>query len=241
MQNEMAPFLLPLDSQPHFPPSFLAMDDPNGLLAVSFELSPDWLIEAYRHGVFPWSSEDEPVLWWSPAPRTVLFPSQIRIRRSLKKVIRNKGFTVTFDRAFADVLNLCATINRPGQDGTWLRNDLKAALIELHQQGVAHSVETWLNGELVGGLYGLAIGRVFFGESMFAKKSDASKVALVALAKQLEAWGFRMIDCQMETEHLMSMGAQNLSREAFEHILEEDRDKAPIQAWCFDPNLLKAI
>lgn len=241
MHNDRGPFLLSLDDAPQFPPTVLSLDEPNGLLAVSFELSTEWLIESYRQGIFPWSSEDEPVLWWSPAPRAVLFPTDIKISRSLKKAIRNKGFEITFDQAFTDVLEQCSTITRPGQEGTWLRDDLKAALIELHQQGYAHSVEVWLNDELVGGLYGLAMGRVFFGESMFTKVSDASKVALVALAKQLEVWQFRMIDCQMETDHLMSMGAQNMTRDAFELILHQDRDKPAVQDWCFDKRVLNSI
>ena len=234
-----APFLVDTSEQPAFPPTHLAMQDPNGLLAISLGLSVPWLLAGYQQGIFPWSSEDEPVMWWSPAPRTVLFTQAIKIRRSLRQVMRNKGLTLSFDRAFNQVLHHCSTHPRPGQDGTWLRPDLQAALLEMHRLGLAHSVEVWQNKQLVGGLYGIAIGRVFFGESMFSLQPNTSKVALVMLAKQLERWGVEMIDCQMETPHLISMGATNLNRTVFEQHLAEGCIKPPIASpWQFDDTLL---
>ncbi|MGE4503531.1 MAG: leucyl/phenylalanyl-tRNA--protein transferase [Thiomicrospira sp.] len=234
-----APFLIDSRQTPSFPPTRLAMREPNGLLAISFSLSVSWLLAAYRQGIFPWSSEDEPIMWWSPAPRTVLFTDQIKLRRSLRQVMRQQEWQLSFDHAFDRVLHHCSTIERPGQDGTWLRADLQAALLQLHQQGYAHSVEVWQQGRLVGGLYGIAIGRVFFGESMFSLIPNASKIALVMLAKQLAHWGFEMIDCQMETPHLLSMGACNLSREAFEHQLQQGLAQPAIaKPWHFEPALL---
>lgn len=197
-----------------FPDPKHALCEPNGLLAVGGDLTPTRLTHAYRCGIFPWFSDGDPILWWSPDPRTVLFPSQIHVSRSLRKRLRNTSFHVTFDRAFSAVLHGCAA-PRDAQDGTWIVPEMIAAYETLHAQGLAHSVEIWQDEQLVGGLYGVAIGRVFFGESMFSRASDASKIALVYLCQQLEAWGFELIDCQMRTDHLLRMGAFELSRTGF--------------------------
>lgn len=217
----LEPFWLDEDNI-HFPPTYLAMSEPNGLLAVGGTLSPDWLRLAYSKGIFPWFNEDDPILWWTPNPRSVLLIENLKISKSLAKLIRQQKFKVTFDTDFSEVIQQCANINRPEQDGTWIIDEMLTAYNELHHQGYAHSVEVWQEGDLVGGLYGVAIGKVFFGESMFAKVSNSSKVALVHLAEKLKAWGFRMIDTQVETPHLNSLGASLISRKAFELILTKD-------------------
>jgi leucyl/phenylalanyl-tRNA--protein transferase len=203
-----------------FPPSSLALQEPNGLLAVGADLQPETLLAAYREGIFPWFNVDQPILWWSPDPRMVLYPNALILRRSLAKRIRNAGFEVRMDSCFADVMAACA-LPRPHQDGTWISPAMIEAYTQLHEQGFAHSVETWLHGELVGGLYGVAIGQMFFGESMFSRVADASKVALAALCRQLQAWQFGMIDCQMSTPHLASMGAREISRKLFIQTVNE--------------------
>lgn len=206
---------------PHFPPTHLALDEPDGLLAVGVEaLTPEWMLKSYALGIFPWSGDDEPITWWTPNPRAVLFTDQVKVSKSLRKTINSEKFTVSFDQAFLDVVKACATTTRPGQDGTWIRQDMQQALLQLHQTGNAHSVEVWHQDKLVGGLYGLSVGQMFFGESMFALMSDASKVALVALCQQLKAWSWPMIDCQMETDHLKSLGATTLPREEYEAIIQ---------------------
>lgn len=222
-----------LDTKPvAFPPTHLAMTDPDGLLAIGGDLTPEWLLNAYHKGIFPWFNENEPILWWTPNPRSVLFIDSLKVRRSLVKTIRKGHFQVTLDQAFAEVVQNCADIPRDDQDGTWITNDMFNAYQQLHETGHAHSVEVWQDGDLVGGLYGVAIGQVFFGESMFSKQSDASKIALVALCQQLKDWGFRMIDTQVETAHLKSLGAKLISREHFEGILEEDTQKSqPSTQW----------
>ncbi|WGL17073.1 leucyl/phenylalanyl-tRNA--protein transferase [Microbulbifer bruguierae] len=202
----------------NFPDTGKALKDPNGLLAVGGELSPEWLLAAYSKGIFPWFSDDQPILWWTPSPRCIVRPQNLRFSRSLRKVIRQKRFQVTFDQAFADVLDGCAG-PRASESGTWITHDMRQAYIEMHRQGHAHSVETWLNGQLVGGLYGLAIGRVFFGESMFHRATDASKVAFAFLASQLREWGCELIDCQVCNPHLSSLGAVEVSRAIFETLL----------------------
>ena len=225
-----------LDTKPvTFPPTHLAMTDPDGLLAVGGALTPEWLLNAYHKGIFPWFNENEPILWWTPNPRSVLFIDSLKVRRSLAKTIRKGHLQVTIDQAFVEVIQHCADIPRDDQDGTWITNDMFQAYEQLHRKGDAHSVEVWQDGELVGGLYGVAIGKVFFGESMFSKANDASKIALVALCQQLKHWGFRMIDTQVETAHLKSLGAKLISREQFETILEEDTQKVPpSQDWQLD-------
>jgi leucyl/phenylalanyl-tRNA--protein transferase len=203
-----------------FPPVETALAEPNGLLAMGGDLSPARLLDAYRHGIFPWFNPDEPILWWSPDPRMVLVPAAVRVTRSLAKRMRNAGFELRVDTAFGEVMSACAE-PRPGANGTWISPAMLAAYTRLHRMGYAHSVETWHEGRLVGGLYGVAIGRMFYGESMFSREPDASKVALVHLARQLARWGYGLIDCQMETAHLASMGAQTLSRAAFTARLAE--------------------
>lgn len=215
-----------LDPKPVvFPPTHLALSDPDGLLAMGGALTQEWILQAYSKGIFPWFNPDEPILWWSPNPRSVLFIEDLKIRRSLRKTIKKLAnmpeFKVTLDRNFVDVMQNCASIERKDQAGTWITDEMLHAYTKLHQNGHAHSVEVWMNDKLVGGLYGIAIGKMFFGESMFAKTTDASKIALVALAMQLKAWGFTMIDTQIETEHLKSMGAGLISRTVFEALLQQ--------------------
>jgi leucyl/phenylalanyl-tRNA--protein transferase len=205
---------------PPFPPVELALTQPNGLLATGGDLSPERLLEAYRHGIFPWFNEDDPILWWSPNPRMVLFPSEFKISHSLRKVLRNGAFEMRWDTNFEQVMRSCAA-PRKGQAGTWILEEMIAAYCELHRLGYAHSVETWMDGELVGGLYGMAIGKMFYGESMFSRRTNASKIALAHLCKQLEFWDFGMIDCQMNTPHLASLGAHEIPREEFILRLQE--------------------
>jgi leucyl/phenylalanyl-tRNA--protein transferase len=194
-----------------FPPVEEALEEPNGLLCAGADLSPARLLDAYRRGIFPWYSRGEPLLWWSPDPRMVLHCHELKVSRSLGKSVRNKGYEVRIDTSFAEVLKGCAT----RAEGTWLGPDMRAAYLALHRAGHAHSFETWLEGKLVGGLYGVAIGRMFYGESMFSRATDASKVALVALVRELNARGFPLIDCQMNTPLLASLGAREIPRSDF--------------------------
>jgi len=203
-----------LAGRPDFPPVEQALDDPDGLLAAGGELSPAWLLAAYRRGIFPWYTEDQPILWWSPDPRLVLIPGRLRISRSLRRTLRQQRFDVRFDTAFADVIAACAEPREPG-GGTWISAEIQQAYLRLHELGYAHSVESWVDGTLVGGLYGIALGRAFFGESMFSRRSDASKVALAHLAVHLKRLGFAAIDCQMTTAHLLSLGAEEMPRAKF--------------------------
>lgn len=203
-----------------FPPVALALHTPNGLLAAGGDLSVPRLLSAYRHGIFPWFSPEDPILWWSPDPRMVLFPDELKVSRSLAKTLRRKAYNVRFDTAFEQVMRACAE-PRDDQRGTWIDEDMIAAYLALHHAGFAHSVETWIDGKLAGGLYGIAIGRMFYGESMFSCEPDASKVALVRLARQLQRWEFGLIDCQMETSHLASLGARTMPRAAFTARLAE--------------------
>lgn len=203
-----------------------------GPLHVGGELDFATLLAAYRHGVFPWYSEDEPVQWWSPNPRFVLPPGDLRVTDSLRKTMRKRGWTVTLDQAFERVMRACAAVPRPGQDGTWITEEMIAAYVELHRRGHAHSVEVSWQGELVGGLYGVAIGRIFHGESMFHTRSDASKVGFAALVGRLRTAGFQLIDCQMPTAHLASLGAAPIRRAEFLATLARERDQAPAaHAW----------
>ena len=209
-----------LDSGDPFPEVERALAEPNGLLAAGADLSLPRLLEAYRNGIFPWFSQDQPILWWSPDPRMVLFPAKLKVSRSLARTLRNANFEVRADTAFDAVVEGCRQPRR-GESGTWITEEMAKAYGNLHRAGFAHSVETWLDGKLVGGLYGVALGRAFFGESMFARVSDASKVALVALARQLQHWGFGVIDCQMNTAHLASLGASEIPRAEFTRRLRE--------------------
>ncbi|MCP3981546.1 MAG: leucyl/phenylalanyl-tRNA--protein transferase [bacterium] len=201
-----------LDQTLRFPPVSEAED---GLLAVGGDLSPERLILAYRTGVFPWFGEGEPILWHSPDPRSIIRPSALRVSQSLRRTIAKQPFRVTLDTAFAEVVAACAEIERPTQDGTWITDEMQAAYVVLHERGLAHSVELWDGERLVGGLYGVSLGGAYFGESMFSRERDASKIGLVTLAGKLEREGFTLIDCQIPSEHLTRFGAVELSRAAF--------------------------
>ncbi|WP_456417772.1 leucyl/phenylalanyl-tRNA--protein transferase [Thiolapillus sp.] len=217
-----------------FPDPSLAETDPDGLLAVGGDLSTERIVQAYRQGIFPWYGESQPVLWWSPDPRMVLFPHELHISRSLAREMRKKRFQITFDRAFDQVIQACAR-PRGRDDGTWLVPDMVAAYQCLHRQGIAHSVEAWREGELVGGLYGNALGGVFFGESMFARLPNASKVAFVCLIRSLAGAGFRLIDCQVYTPHLQSLGARLVPRDEFLSLLDDavhDERHFPMEVSC---------
>lgn len=208
-----------LDNELWFPSPNLALDEPNGLLAFGGDLSAERILVAYQRGIFPWFNEGEPPLWWSPAPRMVLYPEEIKISRSLNKRLRRQEFQISFNSCFAEVIEQCALLR--ATSGTWITPEMQTAYNQLHQQGYAHSAEVWQDGQLVGGLYGLALGGVFFGESMFSKVSDASKVALVKLTQHLQEQGFKLIDCQVYTNHLASLGAREISRELFLQTLEK--------------------
>ena len=214
----------PNNSREDFPPLTKALTDPDGLLAAGGCLSEKRLLKAYRSGIFPWYSPDEPILWWSPNPRLVLFPDQLIVSRSLRKKIRQNIFTFTINKAFNQVISACAK-PRSYSEGTWISDDIKQAYSRLHQSGYAHSAEAWLNGELVGGLYGIALGKVFFGESMFHTYTDASKVVFVSLVEQLKAWDYQVIDCQVHSEHLASLGAINCERNRFIDLLNQYCDE----------------
>ena len=201
-----------------FPPTDQALDTPQGLLAVGGDLSPTRLVNAYRHGIFPWYSDDQPILWWSPAPRCVIYPGAVHISRRLRRHYNQGHFSLAADRAFATVIEACAAPRRD-QDETWITAEMKSAYIQLHEMGIAHSVEVYTGDELVGGIYGLALGNVFFGESMFSERENTSKIALVALCSQLQQWGFTLLDCQVSNSHLLSMGAEEISRQDFEQYL----------------------
>ncbi len=202
-----------------FPNVEHAEQEPNGLLAVGGDLSPKRLMNAYKHGIFPWYNDDQPILWWSPDPRLVLFPERLHISRSLHKFLRRKIFWPTMDQAFSQVIQACAA-PRAKSGGTWLVAEMISAYEILHALDIAHSVEVWEQDTLVGGLYGVAIGRVFFGESMFSLRNNASKVALVHLVQRLQTWGYQLIDCQVYTRYLTSMGAEEISRQYFNSLLE---------------------
>ena len=222
----MLHWLDPDDPNAPFPPLELAETDPDGLLAVGGDLSPQRLQRAYSQGIFPWYTDDQPILWWSPDPRTVLYPEGLRISRSLKKTLRNHPFNVTFDTAFEATMRACSE-PRGDDQGTWITDEMLNAYCQLNRLGYAHSVEVWQEQQLVGGLYGVAIGKVFFGESMFSRVTDASKVALVHLSRQLLAWDFRMIDCQVYSPHLASLGAEVIPRKSFSQLLDQ---------WCSLPD-----
>lgn len=208
------------DAPTALPPTSRALAEPNGLLAVGGALTPEWIIHAYRHGVFPWYSAEQPILWWAPDPRAVLFPPEFRISRSLRRSIAKRGYETRIDTAFAEVIEACAGPRR-GTAGTWITREMRDAYLRLHRRGLAHSFETWRRGRLVGGLYGVALGRAFFGESMFARETDASKVALARLVGECLDRHVPLIDCQMPSPHLASLGSRNLARAEFESRLAE--------------------
>jgi len=220
----MNPYPIWLDQDPdniEFPNPRYALTEPDGLLAVGGDLSPQRIINAYLNGIFPWYSEGQPILWWSPNPRAVLFPEKLHVSKSLKKTIRQAVFTTTIDAAFEEVIHFCASTSRNDQDGTWITNDIEQAYITLHKAGIAHSAECWSQGKLVGGLYGLALGKVFFGESMFSHQSNASKVAFVHLLDELKKANYALIDCQVTTEHLLSLGAEEIPRDQFLKLVKK--------------------
>lgn len=219
-----APYLLDDIHKSIFPDVELALKEPDGLLAVGGDLSVERLVSAYQQGVFPWYSEGQPILWWSPDPRMVLEPKDIKVSRSLAKTLRKQEFNISFDKNFRAVITACSESRLEKgqqQDETWIVDEMIEAYVKLHEAGFAHSVECWHNETLVGGLYGVAIGKVFFGESMFSRVSDASKIAFVTLARQLEQWDFKLIDCQVYTSHLESLGASMISRKQFITLLQQ--------------------
>lgn len=219
-----------LSEKIEFPPAWLAR--PDGLLCIGGDLCPKRLTLAYRRGIFPWFSNSEPILWWSPDPRLVLFPSMIRISKSLKKTIRKNCFSIRINTAFEQTIAACSQPRQDKPEGTWLVAEMIDAYITLHKMGIAHSVEAWQGDRLVGGLYGISLGKIFFGESMFSLVSNASKVALVALAQELNSHGFGMIDCQVTSGHLLRMGAREITRELFLDLLNHGVDqKVPDNLW----------
>lgn len=217
MKNKNRPITF-LDDRLVFPP--VEMANPEGLLAVGGDLSPERLILAYRNGIFPWFNEDSLILWWSPDPRMVLYPSKVRITKSMRNTLNKGLFKITKDEAFGEVIEQCAKAPRPGQNGTWITREMIEAYKHLHHKGIAHSYEAWKGGELVGGLYGLDLGHVFCGESMFSKADNASKCTLISMARELEELNYKLIDCQLHTTHLESLGAELISRARYLDILQ---------------------
>ncbi|CAA6827071.1 MAG: Leucyl/phenylalanyl-tRNA--protein transferase (EC [uncultured Sulfurovum sp.] len=216
-------YLPQLDKVHTFPSAREAPEE--GLVAFGGDLNPNRILKAYKEGIFPWYSPEDPLLWWSPNPRLVLFPENLKKSKSFKRVLRNKGFEVRFDQDFEAVINHCANVPRAGQEGTWLSDEMKASYIELYHMGFAHSVETYYKGQLVGGLYGLALGRAFFGESMFSLMTNASRVSLTALSDICVKKSYDFIDCQVETPHLVSWGAILIERDDFLDLLEDTLEK----------------
>ncbi|CAK8711059.1 Leucyl/phenylalanyl-tRNA--protein transferase [Candidatus Electrothrix aarhusensis] len=215
-----------------FPDTQLA--EPDGLLAVGGDLTPARILAAYQQGIFPWYSDSEPILWWSPAPRLVLLPEEFHLPKRLARTVRKKVFEVRADTAFAEVVTSCATIRQDAGEGTWITEEMLEAYIYLHELGFAHSVESWFEGELVGGLYGIGLDRFFFGESMFSRKNDASKVALTTLMQNAERLNIRAVDCQMTTKHMLRFGSREMSREKFDDLLEQFIQQiVPQQPWRF--------
>lgn len=235
-----APYWLSPDTPDWFPAVELALREPDGLLAIGGDLSVSRLLAAYRHGIFPWYSEEQPILWWSPDPRSVLFPGELNISRSLRKTIKRGHYRVTFDTAFAEVMRQCAAPRGDGL-GTWITNEMQFAYRRFHQAGHAHSVEAWHGDQLVGGLYGVALGRIFFGESMFSLMSDASKVAFTTLVAHLRQWGFQLIDCQVETNHLNSLGACNIPRREFTRYLDEYCEPVDAGHWTTETQWIRLL
>jgi len=202
-----------------FPP--VDQSDEDGLLAIGGDLSSERLLLAYKNGIFPWYNEDEPICWWSPDPRFVLYPDKLKVTKSMQTVLNNGTFRFTINRAFDEVVKNCKSITRKDQDGTWISPQVQEAYINLHQLGYAHSAEAWQNGKLVGGLYGVRLGKIFFGESMFSKMSNASKFAFINYVKQLQKEGVQLIDCQVYTDHLKSLGAEMINRIKFTELLQK--------------------
>ena len=234
----IAPYLIDTDAPAiDFPDVELALREPDGLLAIGGDLGVERLLLAYSRGIFPWFGREQPILWWAPDPRLVLEPARLKLSRSLKKTLRQGKFRLTMNSCFSKVVKACSR-SRPNQSGTWITDEMQAAYTDLHAAGYAHSVECWLDDKLVGGLYGVSIGRIFFGESMFTRVTDASKVAFVALARQLERWQFPLIDCQVHTSHLESLGASFMPRQQFSQLLQREcqpRDETP--AWILDTDI----
>ena len=226
-------WLDPRNPRQPFPPAQLAMRDPNGLLAIGGDLSVARLVNAYSQGVFPWYNPDEPILWWCPDPRAVLVPGAFHVSRSLARRLRKQDFAVTLDRAFDAVLEACSGPRARGR-GTWLGPDMKHAYHELHQRGHAHSIEVWQHGTLAGGLYGVALGRAFYGESMFSGVDDGSKIAMHYLCRQLAAWDFPLMDCQVASPHLATLGATDWPRERFLAVLREAVAQNGPPRWQFE-------
>lgn len=206
-----------LHDQPNFQPTYYA--DRDGLLAIGGWVHPNWLKQAYPRGIFPWYEEGSPVLWFTPSPRCVLNPQEVYVSKSMRQVIRQSTFEITYDQAFEQVIQHCGSVARPGQEGTWITKELSTSLMALHEEGVAHSCEVWHEEKLVGGLYGLSFGQIFFGESMFSLMPNCSKLALIHFCRHFSKWGGQLIDCQMETPHLISMGAKTINRNIFEEHL----------------------
>jgi leucyl/phenylalanyl-tRNA--protein transferase len=234
----MIPLLGPSDQ---FPPVDCALDEPNGLLAAGGGLSVPRLLDAYARGIFPWFSDGDPVLWWCPDPRMVLATDAVHISRSLRRRLRRHDYRVTLDTAFSEVLRECAAPRRM-ESGTWLVPAMIRAYQRMHEAGAAHSVEIWIDGALGGGLYGVALGRMFFGESMFSRRTDASKMAIAVFAAQLARWKFPMIDCQMRTEHLASLGAGEMARQDFVTMIDHLVHLPPVPSpWRLDDDLIAAV
>jgi len=231
-------WLDPVDPDFPFPPVDNALKEPDGLLAAGGDLSPNRILRAYRKGIFPWYEEGQPILWWSPNPRAVLYPECLKITRSLRKSLRNKPWTVSFDQAFRDTVTACAAPRR-GSNGTWITDNMLEAYYLLYRQGHAHSIEVWENDtNLIGGLYGVGIGKVFFGESMFSRQSDGSKVALIYLMRHLQAWGYPLIDCQLSSPHIDSLGAETISRRRFiKHLQKWCKIPGHPSPWAVDSDL----
>jgi leucyl/phenylalanyl-tRNA--protein transferase len=214
-------YVLALKQDTPFPPLAQALEDPNGLIAIGGDLSTKRLLAAYSNGIFPWFSEDDPIMWWSPNPRMVLFPAELNIANSLKKTLRKNPYTVSINSAFREVITACSQVKRAGQDGTWINQDMIDAYCELHKLGYAISSESWFNHQLVGGCYGVIIGKMFYGESMFHIKTDASKIAFVNMVNHLQTKQVGMIDCQMKTSLLASFGGREIPREVFSQTLSK--------------------
>lgn len=234
----MIPFLGPSDP---FPPVDQALDHPDGLLAAGGTLTMKRLVDAYRHGIFPWFGEDDPILWWTPDPRMVLWLTELHVSRSLRRTMRSGRYTVTLDTAFDAVIDGCAE-PRADDAGTWITAEMRRAYTTLAKRGHAHSVETWQGRELVGGLYGVAVGRMFYGESMFSRADDASKAALACLVRQLKRWDFELIDCQMSTAHLASLGAREIPRSEFtRHVARLTGLRAVPSPWALETDVVETL
>lgn len=228
--GHIAPYWLDPDIKTAFPDVNTALTEPNGLLAIGGDLSVERLLAAYRRGIFPWYSRGQPILWWTPNPRAVLKLNALKVSRSLRKALRRDNYQIRFDTAFEDVITQCAKSRGDGL-GTWITAEMRNAYIRMHKLGHAHSIETWVDNQLVGGLYGISIGKVFFGESMFSRRTNASKLAFVYLVRQLEKWAFALIDCQVYSEHLGSLGAVQIPREQFTTYLDNYCDKPGVPGY----------